>query len=210
METTKAIKYKALPNGEPFDPVRMEEIIQSVLTGQKQDERFRKIKSFLYQVRDARRRVEILANQIVYRQEAMEYISPSYSDTPKQQGGSKSRIESGVIEIATLEGRLHKAEENLARITVVVSDAICQLSNVNQQAVLLKRYVDGKTWDGIAAEMDKSVRWVQKLHGRALPLMEEILERLDSADKTEDIDKAEPVNQPGDCTHRSTPSEEDV
>lgn len=175
METKTALKYKNLPNGEPFDPAKMEDVIQSVLSGQKQDERFYKVKQFLFQVKDARRRVEIIENQILYRQEAMEYIGPSYSDMPKGKGGFKSKIESGTAEIVTLEGRLHKAEENLARVTIIVSDAICRLENVNQQTVLLKRYIDGKSWDCIAMEMDNSVRWVQKLHGRALPLLEEIV-----------------------------------
>ena len=175
METKKALKYKNLPNGEAFDPVKMEDIIQSVITGQKRDDHFYRVKQFLFQVKDARRRVEILENQILYRQEAMEYIGPSNSDMPKAKGGFKSKIESGTAEIVTLEGRLHKAEENLARVTIIVSDAICQLDNVNQQTVLLKRYINGKTWDCIATEMDNSVRWVQKLHGRALPLLDAVL-----------------------------------
>lgn len=197
METVKATKYKNLPNGEPFDPVKIEAIIQSVLTGKKPDEHFYKVKVFLYQVNDAKRRVQILKNQVQYRKNALEYITPSHYDAPKANGDLKSNANLCTDEVAALKGRLHKAEENLARITVVVSDVICQLKDVNQQTVLQKRYIEGKRWNCVAAEMDHSVRWVQKLHGRALPQLEKILERMDGTGETrpnEGREAASPVN----------------
>ena len=40
---------------------------------------------------------------------------------------------------------------------------------------MMKRYVDLKSWEEIAADMNIGVREVQKLHGRALPFLDELL-----------------------------------
>ena len=125
---------------------------------------FYAVKQFLYQVKDARRRISVIEEQIMYRQAAMEQLAPSDSEALR-----------GATDIDALEGKLREAEKELARVTVVVSDAICELEDVNQQMVLMKRYISGKSWECIAQEMDNTARWAQKQHGRALPHLEAIL-----------------------------------
>lgn len=125
---------------------------------------FYAVKQFLYQVKDARRRISVIEEQIMYRQAAMEQLAPSDSEALR-----------GATDIDALEGKLREAEKELARVTVVVSDAICELEDVNQQMVLMKRYISGKSWECIAQEMDNTARWTQKQHGRALPHLEAIL-----------------------------------
>lgn len=124
------------------------------------EKRFSRLKQFLYQVRDGRSNVRMLENRISYREDLMECM-----DDPESEQDA----------VEALHGKLDDAEADLARAVVTVSDAICQLESVNQQTVLSKFYIDGKTWDCIALEMDKPVRWVQKVHGRALPLLDEML-----------------------------------
>ena len=175
MENTQAIKQGLMPDGSAFDPIRVENAIDHVLYNQTIGDHFFAVKQFLYQVKDARRRISVIEEQIMYRQEAMEHLGPSYSETPRGAGGFKSKIETGIADIDALEGKLREAESELARVTVVVSDAICELEDVNQQMVLMKRYISGKSWECIAQEMDNTARWAQKQHGRALPHLEAIL-----------------------------------
>ena len=175
MENTQAIRQGMMPDGQPFDPVKVENVIDHVLYGQPMDNRFCRVKQYLYQVKDARRRISVIEEQIMYRQDAMEHFGPSYFEAPRGTGGYGSKTETGVSELDALEEKLREAEDELARVTVRVSDTICELEDVNQQMVMMKRYISGKSWDCIAQEMDNSVRWVQKVHGRALPHLEEIL-----------------------------------
>lgn len=175
MENTQAIKEGRMPDGSAFDPVQVENVIEHVLHNQPLDNQFYAVKQFLYQVKDARRRVSVIENRIMYRQEALEHFGPSYSEAPGGTGIFKSKIETGIADIDALEGKLREAEKELARVTVQVSDAICELEDVNQQMVLMKRYICGKSWECIAQEMDNTVRWAQKQHGRALPHLEAIL-----------------------------------
>ena len=175
MENTQAIRHGLMPDGQAFDPVKVEDVIDHVMYNQPLDNRFYRVKQFLYQVKDARRRISVIEEQIMYRQDAMERFGPSYSEAPKGSGEYKSKIEAGTAELDALEEKLREAEETLARVTVQVSDTICELEDVNQQMVLIKRYINGKSWECIAQEMDNTVRWAQKVHGRALPHLEKMI-----------------------------------
>ena len=124
------------------------------------EKRFSRLKQFLYQVRDGRSNVRMLEKRISYREDLMECIEDS---TAEQEA------------VESLQAKLEQAETDLAQAIVTVSDAICRLKDINQQTVLSKFYIDGKTWECIALEMDKPVRWAEKLHGRALPLLEQLL-----------------------------------
>ncbi len=175
MENTQAIRLGQMPDRSPFDPVKVEGVIEHVLHNQPLDNRFIRVKQFLFQVKDCRRRISVIKSRIMYRRDAMEHSGHSCSDMPRIMGDFSSRIENGAVEIAVLEEKLSEAEANLTRVILLVSDAICQLEDVNQQIVLIKKYIEGKTWECIALEMDNSIRWVQKTHGRALPHIDRIL-----------------------------------
>lgn len=55
----------------------------------------------------------------------------------------------------------------------VISVQIEMLPNERYRRVLFDRYVLCKRWELIATEYDKSIRWVYRMHGRALKLFEE-------------------------------------
>ena len=112
-----------------------------------------KTKQYLFQIRDGERRVELLNRRI--------------------------RMRDSIDETDDLYTELARAKQEVKDVTVTVTDYIGRLEDVNQQMVLVKRYVDRLSWKQIAADMNMSVRAVQKLHGRALPLIRVMLEELE-------------------------------
>jgi len=101
-------------------------------------------------VREDAQRVEVVERRIAYRQELGE-------------------------DAVDLEAELEtENREKLTRANAVM-DAISRLRKADQQTVMMKRYVDLKSWEEIAADMDIGIREVQKLHGRALPALDEML-----------------------------------
>lgn len=143
----------------------------------KKEDRFRKLKTFLFQVKDRRRTVEMLETRIGYRMDSMGARGVTYDEyIPSTHDYSGSSVESIVLEISELEEKLAAAERAYADAKVAVSDLIATLDDVNQQSVVTRKYVDGQSWEKIACDMDMSVRKVQRLHGRALPLLQEILD----------------------------------
>lgn len=146
--------------------------------GVKEDQ-FRKVKDYLYQVKDKKRRVELLERRIGFRRDSMEAHGVQLSSTPKSHNPGHSVIEDGFAEIDELQRQLVKARQELADAPVKVAEFASRLDDTSQEMVILKKYVDMKTWAEIAADMDVSVRWVQKLHGKALPILDGLLREME-------------------------------
>ena len=56
-------------------------------------------------------------------------------------------------------------------------NTIWQVADENAQMVLERRYHSFKSCEDIAADMSVSIRWVHKIHGKALDEVEKILEK---------------------------------
>ena len=118
--------------------------------------RFWRTKEYLFQVRDGKRKVSLLERRIAMRENA-EPTSPD------------------IVPVSDLQMQLFAAQEELKFVTMVVTDMVGMLEDVNQQMVITKRYLDGETWEQIAVDMDMALRSVHKLHGQALPILELML-----------------------------------
>ena len=105
---------------------------------------------FRQQVRDEKRRVDLLKNRMQYRKEAG-------------------------LETGDVEQELAAALDNLKLATAEVAEEISKLGDVDLEMVLAKRYIDTLSWDEVAKTLDIKMRTVQRLHGRALPRMQRVL-----------------------------------
>ena len=114
------------------------------------EDSFMTAREFLGMVREDAQRIEVLERRIAYRQELGE-------------------------DAVDLEAELETENRKKLTRANAVMDAISRLRKADQQTVMMKRYVDLMSWEGIAADMDIGIREVQKLHGRALPALDEML-----------------------------------
>lgn len=117
----------------------------------RKEDKFWKVKAYLFRIREAERRVELIERRMDMREDAG-------------------------LNTDELRRELAQAEQDAKNVAVEVTDMISRLADVNQQMVMTKRYVDNLPWERIAFDMNMSVRAVQKLHGRALPLLQEMVE----------------------------------
>ena len=127
----------------------------------------RSTRDFLYQVRDGDRRIRNLEKRIQLRQDALDLSGERWSDADVTEK-----------EIIALEHMIGRERADYAAAVVDISDTISCLEDDNQQMVLTYRYIDMiSDWSLIADRMGMSKAAVQKLHGRALPKLREILEK---------------------------------
>lgn len=117
----------------------------------RKEDKFWKVKTYLFRNREAERRVELLERRMNMREDAG-------------------------LNTDELRRELALAEQDAKNVAVEVTDVISRLADVNQQMVMTKRYVDTLSWERIAFDMNMPVRAVQKLHGRALPLLQGMVE----------------------------------
>jgi len=78
--------------------------------------------------------------------------------------GQGSRIENSVIMISLLEQEIDADIGEQLRIRRIIKT----VGDIRHQQLLELRYLDGKTWEQVAASMGLSREWVGKLNKKVL------------------------------------------
>lgn len=124
-------------------------------------------KEFLNQYRNAEREIAIKLDEIVRLREMATKVTQVLTPD-KVKGGMENRREESIAKIVDMEKEIGAAIDNLKKIREQVECAINAIPDANQRNVLRLRYLNGKTWEQIAVQLEFSYQWVCKLHGRAL------------------------------------------
>ena len=106
-------------------------------------------------------RVKELTNQLEVSKRRAQYKAELGEDTSEIEAGQKN-LEQSILEWKSS-----------------ILETLTNLPTAMQATVMMKRYVDLMSWEDIAEDMDVGVREVQKLHGKALPILDEMLRAKD-------------------------------
>lgn len=85
-------------------------------------------------------------------------------------------FEKCISEISEMEEKIRAEVRQLIEVRNRMISTIRMLSDADCQSVLELRYIHYMSWEDIAGEMHYSLRWICRLHGRALAALDEILE----------------------------------
>lgn len=103
-----------------------------------------------------------------FRALAMRAGVGSFEATRISGTGNRSRVESGVIDALDVEERIREDICAMLKMREDVAFVIDQMEDTRYRSVMDMYYLSGWTWMHIANEMRYDVKWVQRLHGRAL------------------------------------------
>ena len=126
-------------------------------------------KEFLRRARTVDRRVDE-AQERVERLRARLEAGRMSSITGMPRGGAQDWTETA-DRLIELEKRVNARTRELVRWKLMAMDAIDRVEEANLREVLELYYIDGYTWEQVAKRMQLDVRWVYRLHGRALLLV---------------------------------------
>lgn len=73
---------------------------------------------------------------------------------------------------AAMSDEIQARTASLIGVRVEIIQATEKLEDVNQRALLIERYVNGKTWERICVDMKYSWKQVHRIHGAALQAIE--------------------------------------
>jgi hypothetical protein len=124
-------------------------------------------KDFLMRGINLERRVDTIKEQIEHYKSLVNDCSVTYSDSPKSTA-SNYKLEECTQKIMDLQEELCEAMADLVDVTCEISRAIQKIENYDYQDLLVKRYVLGEPWEKIATNLGYELRYIHKLHGRAL------------------------------------------
>ncbi len=119
---------------------------------------------------------------VMLRSMATSFYNPTdqeqVSCTPKTYA-----LEESVIKIVEAENEIKAQVDQLVQTMMEIRNVIATVQDVKLRLVLEKRYLLFQAWKDIAADMDRSVRWVQQKHVMALEVVEMVLDRMGISNK---------------------------
>lgn len=125
-------------------------------------------KDYFAQIRKTDRLIQRLKGTVATLRSGL--TSQSYELKPDkvQTSGPKNPLESTMIKIVDLESQITARIDELATMRNETFSMIKNVPDLDQQNILIGRYIQLKEWDDIAHELNFSPKWVLKLHGKAL------------------------------------------
>lgn len=78
--------------------------------------------------------------------------------------------------LVDLEDMIDREVDRLYAVKQEIITVVLRLGDTRYQDLLMKRYVDIKTWEQIAVEMNYTYRRITQLHGEALKAAEEFID----------------------------------
>ena len=133
-------------------------------------------KEFLRRARSVDRRVDEATERVERLRERLEAGRMSrLTGMPRGGSGDWTQTADRLIE---LEHAVNQRTRELVRWKLSAIDAIRQVEEPRLAEVLELYYIDGFTWEQVAQRMGVDVRWVYRLHGKAL-MMVRVPEEID-------------------------------
>ena len=128
----------------------------------------RQAKAYLWRVRDAERELKRLEEEYEQAKADILHLKAIQYDADKVTGGKIGDLSDAIVAIEGYMERLGKQWDKLIALREDAKARIEQIEDGRYRDVLVRRYLQGQSWEWIAAGMNYSYRQVTRLHGGAL------------------------------------------
>ena len=122
--------------------------------------------AYLYRYRDALRREKTIADEIEALRTEAARVTQALTGMPG--GGDGQAIPRAVERIMDAQQRLAAEAARCAAARAEVKAAIDTVPDPLRRDILTRRYILCQRWERIAADIDRDLRWVLRLHHRAV------------------------------------------
>ena len=122
--------------------------------------------AFLRRYREAVQREETLAQEIEALRTQAARVTQALTGMPG--GGDGQAIPRAVEQIADAQQQLQEEAARAADVRASVCAAIGTVADPLRRDILTRRYILGQRWERIAADNNRDMRWMLRLHRRAV------------------------------------------
>ena len=130
------------------------------------------VKEYLGQAYRIDKRINSKLEQIVSLRELATKATSTLNDTPVSGTRNLQSMECIIAKMIDLEAEINEDIDTLVDLKRDLVVLIKKVLNPEYQTLLELRYLCFKTWEQIAVEMGYDLRYLHKLHGRALECCE--------------------------------------
>ena len=125
-------------------------------------------KEYLSQAFRIDQRIQSKIEQLASLNDLATRATATYSDMPGSGARRTDKMENAILSIIELENEIN---EDICKLVDTKRDIVHRIKaveNPEYQTLLELRYLCFKTWEQIAVEMHYELRWLYRLHRRAL------------------------------------------
>lgn len=130
-------------------------------------------KRYLMRITRLNRQIENKLEEASQLRSMASHISAQIQEAKVQESKDPDKIGAAVAKIVDLEREVDDLVDEFIKQRAIIIGQIDGLDDVTYYHVLSKKYVTGKTFETIAAEMNYNMRQVFRVHNRALKAFED-------------------------------------
>lgn len=131
-------------------------------------------KQWLNRARGIEKEIAKLKETQCKTREQVTSITQSYNSDGAQSSKDPHKFD----RLAELDDLISTRMDDLIKVKAEILTMINQLSDRRQRLVLISYYVDGKTWEQTAVDLNYSYMHVTRIHGYALKEIEPLINML--------------------------------
>lgn len=132
------------------------------------------MKEYLSQAFRIDQRIQSKMEQVASLNDLATRATGTYSDMPGSETRNLHRMEDAILSIIELEAEINEDICKLVQTKKDIVHKIKAVQNTEYQTLLELRYLCFKSWEQIAVDMGYELRWLYRLHHRALDAVSEI------------------------------------
>lgn len=138
------------------------------------------VKRYLQQIKLYDSHINTKLDELQHLKEMVTRITPTLKDDVVSGGGSQDKLADAVVKIVDLEAGIDREIDRYVNAKQEISSVLDGIVDPDQLQVLHKRYVQYKTFEQIACDMNMTYRNVCYIHGKALLAVREIMSSTES------------------------------
>ena len=132
-------------------------------------------KEYMEQARYLDMQIKSKIEQVRSLNELATRVTTVYSDMPHSPNRNTSRMEETIAKIIDLESEIDRDIDALVDLKREIMRVVNSIESAEYRTILEMRYLQFKKWEQIALQMSTDLRWVYRMHGRALNEVQKII-----------------------------------
>lgn len=132
-------------------------------------------KEYMEQARYLDMQINSKIEQVRTLNELATKVTTVYSDMPHSPNRNTSGMEETIAKIIDLENEINRNIDALVDLKQEIIRVVNSIESAEYRTILEMRYLQFKKWEQIALLMTTDLRWVYRMHGRALNEVQQII-----------------------------------
>lgn len=133
-------------------------------------------KEYLNQAYIIDRRISIDDAKLNAMRAALHGRGVNYESDGSQHIPQGNSIEAAIIKVIEYEERVNAEIDELVDKKREIEKVINRIENVQLREIIIRRYLQFQKWEKIAVDMNTDLRWIYRLHKKALGEVDKIID----------------------------------